>query len=418
MAEQGLSFLGAAAGSANRQRHIVLLGLTASSSLGLAASTIYVPAIPTIAQALDTSVARVQLTFVGYLLAFAVGMLAWGPVSDRLGRRPALIFGLIVSGIASLGCAVSPTIELLIAGRTLQGFGTCAGFVVGRAMTRDLWGTEGAARALAGLGIAATLTQAAAPVLGGYVTVGVGWRANFVIIALFACLAVLLILWTVPGRIAASADRGPVGSVFTAYSQLLSTRRFVGYALAAAGAHAGFHVFAAGAPAVLIGRFGLTPQEYGFYAALPPLGFILGSLMTSRLTQRYGINGAIRIGAAVLVPAGLAMMALAIGQILSPLAVVGPMIFVCCGSGLITPNAAAGGIGMAPRVVGAASGLLSFVQMTGAAAATAALSLDPSGSPQVLAFVVALVGMFCVASFGTLQPWRTGAKADTARAPV
>jgi MFS transporter, DHA1 family, multidrug resistance protein len=415
MAEQDSSF--PAVESDGRQRRIVLLGLTASSSLGLAASTIYVPAIPTIAHALNTSIARVQLTFVGYLLAFALGMLAWGPISDRLGRRTTLICGLIAGAVASLVCAVSPTIELLIAGRVLQGFGTCAGIVVGRAITRDLWGTEGAARAIAGLGIAATLTQASAPVLGGYVTTGVGWRANFVIIAVFACLAVLLILCTVPGRIAAAADRGSARSVFTAYSQLFGTRRFVGYALAAAGAHAGFHVFAAGAPAILIGRYGLSPEQYGYWAGLPPLGFIVGSLIAKRLTGRHGINGAIRIGAALLVPAGLLMLALAVCHVVAPWAVVAPMVFVCCGSGLITPNAAAGCLGVYPRMAGAASGLLSFVQMIGAAAATAALSLGPSGSQQVLALVVALLGTFCIGSFGSLlQPWRAPGKA-AARAP-
>lgn len=193
MTEQNSAVACAAGGSGDRGRRTVMVGLTASSSLGLAASTIYVPAIPTIAHALNTSIAAVQLTFVGYLLAFAAGMLAWGPLSDHLGRRPALVCGLIVSAVASLGCTFSPTVELLIAGRALQGFGTCAGFVVGRAIARDLWGTKGAARAIAALGITATLTQASAPVLGGYVTAAVGWRANFAIIALFASLAILLI---------------------------------------------------------------------------------------------------------------------------------------------------------------------------------------------------------------------------------
>jgi MFS transporter, DHA1 family, multidrug resistance protein len=400
--------------SSARGRREVLVGLTATSSLPLAASTIYVPSVPMIARALDTSIASVQLTFVGYLLAFAAGMLAWGPVSDRFGRRQALICGLIATAAASFLCAASPTIRLLIVARALQGFGTCAAFVVARAVTRDLWDAEGAARAIAGLGIAATLTQAGAPVLGGYIAAGFGWRANFLIVAVTACLSIILILYTLPGRKTVPA-REPIAlrGIVAAYRRLLRTRRFVGYALAATGAHSGFHVFAAGAPAILIGGLGLTPEQYGYYAGLPPLGFIIGSIMTKGFTLRFGINGAIRVGAAVLVPAGLAMLALAWWPVRAPLAVVAPMIFVCCGSGMITPNAAAGGIGVSPRNVGTASGLLSFVQMTGAAIATAALGLGPTGSQLVLALVVAFAGLLSVASFGSLlQSWRIAENAE------
>jgi DHA1 family bicyclomycin/chloramphenicol resistance-like MFS transporter len=121
---------------------VLLLTLTMTSSLGIVASTIYVPSIPAIASALETSVGRVQLTFVGYLLAFAASMLVLGPLSDRYGRRRTIICGLAVSALASVACAVSPTIEFLIAARVVQGTGACAGLVVGRAITRELWGRD------------------------------------------------------------------------------------------------------------------------------------------------------------------------------------------------------------------------------------------------------------------------------------
>lgn len=163
----------------------------------------------------------------------------------------------------------------------------------------------------------------------------------------------------------------------------------------------------------MIGRFGLSAQQYGYYAALPPLGFIVGSLISNCFAGSYGIDAAIKIGAAVLVPAGLLMLLLAVSPVSAPLAVTAPMIFFCCGSGLVTPNAAAGGLGIYPRMVGTASGMLSFVQMTGAAMATAALSMGPSGSQRVLALVVVLVGLLSAASFGSLlQPSRAPGKAE------
>jgi MFS transporter, DHA1 family, multidrug resistance protein len=399
------------------RRRAVLLSLTASSSLGLVASTIYVPSVPTIAHALHTSVARVQFTFAAYLLAFALSMLVVGPLSDRVGRRRTVLGGLAVSAFASIICAASPSIDVLIGARVLQGIGACAGLVVGRALTREIWGPAAAAQVIAGRAIAATLLQAGAPVLGGYLQAWIGWRANFVAVAVFAGLAMLLMLHYVPGRAAIASQEPGRPHLLASYRALITTRRFLGYAFAAAGAHAGFHIFAAGAPAVLIGRFGVAPEIYGLYAALPPLGFLVGSFVSNRLTNRLGVDGMIAIGAAVLIPAGLVMLTMALLHLNGPLVIIGPMVFVCCGSGLITPNATAGSLGANPRIVGAASGLGSFIQMTGAAGATAVLSLGPSGSPLALTLIIAGAGLFCVASFRSLVPSQRFAAQADARVP-
>jgi MFS transporter, DHA1 family, multidrug resistance protein len=305
---------------------------------------------------------------------------------------------------------------VLIAARVVQGIGAGAGMVIGRAVTRDLWERDTAAQVIAGRAIAATLMQAFAPVLGGYLQAFFGWRVNFIVVAAHACAATALVYWFLPAP-RAGAER-EFGGILESYRNLIATRRFLGYALAGAGAHAGFHIFAAGAPAVLIGSFGITPQLYGYYATLPPLGFVLGSFLSKRLAGRLGINSVMAIGTAVLVPAGLAMVLLALLPAKVPLAVIGPMIFVCCGSGLITPNAAAGSLGINPGTIGAASGLGSFIQMTAAAALTAALSLGPGGSPLVLALVVASAGLFSITSFGSLMPARADARRAAARAPL
>jgi MFS transporter, DHA1 family, multidrug resistance protein len=384
-------------------RRMLLLTLTMSSSLGMVASTIYVPSIPAIAAAFETPISRVQLTFVGYLLAFAASMLVLGPLSDRYGRRRTIICGLLLSALSSIACAASPTIEFLIAARVVQGIGACAGLVVGRAITRELWGREAAAQVIAGRAIAATLMQAFAPVLGGYLQEWVGWRANFAVVAILALIAMLLVFRLVPGDRAADPRHLSIRGMLANYQTLIGTPRFLSYAFTAAGSHAGFHIFAAGAPAVLIVGLGIRPEDYGYYASLPPLGFLLGSFLSNRLTLRLGINGLIMIGSAVLVPAGLSMAMLALLGIPSPYAVIGPMILVCCGSGLITPNATAGSLGVNARIVGTASGLGSFMQMTGAAGATAALSLGPSGSHLMLASIIALAGLFAVISFASLN---------------
>jgi DHA1 family bicyclomycin/chloramphenicol resistance-like MFS transporter len=385
----------------------VLVTLTVVMTLGILASTIYVPSIPAIARALGTSVARVQLTFVGYLFAFAVSMLVLGPLSDRYGRRRVLFFGLTLGVLGSLACFLSPTIGFLIGARVMQGIGACAGLVVGRATIRELYGRDGAAQVIAGLAIAMTLVQSFAPIPGGYLQAWLGWRASFAAVAVFAIAALLLAVrfipeTCVPHRPAVGSARIMARSMLASYLGLMRTRQFLAYALVAAGAHAGFHIFAAGAPAVLIGGFGVRPEEYGYYASLPPIGFLVGSFVSNRLSRRLGADPMIRIGSLVLVPAGLAMLGLALLGAASPYAVVGPMVVVCCGSGLITPNAVASSLGVDRRIVGAASGLTSFLQMIGAAGATAALSLGAGRSPIVLAGVVAFSGLFGTAAFGTL----------------
>ena len=389
-------------GSAVPRQRVLLLTLTMMSSLGMVASTIYVPSIPAIAGAFETSIARVQLTFVGYLLAFAASMLVLGPLSDRYGRRRTILCGLALSAISSVACAISPSIDFLIAARVVQGIGACAGLVVGRAITREVWGREAAARVIAGRAIAATLMQAFAPILGGYLQGWFGWRCNFVVIGLIASVAMALVTRYVPEGRAATAAPSRTGGMLASYRTLIGTRRFLSYAFTAAGSHAGFHIFAAGAPAVLIVGFGIPPEDYGFYASLPPMGFLVGSFLSNRLTRRLGIDGLITIGCTVLIPAASIMVTLALLGVASPYAVIGPMILICCGSGLITPNATAGSLVVNAGMVGTASGLGSFIQMTGAAGATALLSLGPSGSPLMLASIIALVGLFAATAFGSL----------------
>ena len=334
-----------------------------------------------------------------------------------------MILGISLSALGSIACAASPTIEFLIGARVLQGIGLSGGMVVGRATIRDLYGEDGAAQIIAGLSIVLTLFQAFAPIPGGYLQAWLGWRANFAAVTILAIVALALILRYVPES---SPSKGPPRSqtaallaraMLASYRSLIQTRRFVAYALTAAGAHAGFHIFAAGAPAVLIIGLGISPQDYGYYASLPPMGFLVGGFLSNRLTRRVGVDNLIVIGSAVLIPAGFAMVALAALHFASPYAIVGPMMLICFGSGLITPNAVAGSLGVKVGIVGAASGLASFIQMIGAAGATAALSLAGSGNPLVLAVVIASAGLFAGTAFGSLAqfarlPVNAGARAS------
>lgn len=381
-----------------------LLTMTLIGCFGIAASTIYVPLVPAIAAELGARLAGVQLTFAFYLVIFALGMPVVGPMSDRCGRRRVLFTGLAFSIIGSALCAASPSLSILITGRAIQAVGACAGLVVGRAVIRDRYSREEAARVIAGLSFTITLAQALAPVAGSYLGGWGGWRAGFVAVALVAGIALLLGIRHLPDRTQSPSD--PVAesrNYLAAYRALITAPNFLAYTLAATGASAGFQLFSAGGAAVLVSGFGMSAQSFAFMAVLPPAGFLVGSVLVRRLTPRLGLDGTIACGTVVLGAAAATMLGLALGHIATPLAVVAPMIFLCCGSGLLTPNAVAGALSIKPEIGGAASGFLSFTQLGGAAAATCLLSRLDNHSSLALSGVIALAVAIGIGGYGLLR---------------
>jgi DHA1 family bicyclomycin/chloramphenicol resistance-like MFS transporter len=243
----------------------------------------------------------------------------------------------------------------------------------------------------------------------------VGWRADFCAVAVLAVLTLGLAGRYVPVDRRVAPGTIDLGEVRANYRSLLGSRRFLAYALAATGASAGFQIFSAGGSAVLVGSLGMSPETFGLYAMLPPAGFLVGSYLSQRYTQRCGVDRMVAYGGMVLVAGGVSQVVLA-GLVGTPLSIVGPMTLICSGSGMLTPNAVAGALSVRPEMAGAASGLASFIQLSGAAAATTALSCIPGHSAVALAAVIASVGM--VAAIAALMLTLTGSEAAVAVASL
>ena len=172
---------------------LVIALVSALIAIGQVATSIYLPSMPAMTEALHTDGATMQLTLTAYLLGFALSQLVYGPLSDRYGRRPALFAGLVLYVAASAACALAGTIDELIVARLFQAMGACAGPVVGRAVVRDLYDGERAAKALGYVGFVLAVSPAFAPVLGAHLHGWFGWRANFIFVALFgAVIGVLM----------------------------------------------------------------------------------------------------------------------------------------------------------------------------------------------------------------------------------
>ena len=382
---------------------LILPILVPAASLGLLASSIYVPSIPDIARELAVPVGLVQLTMTVFLASYGVAMLVIGPLSDRFGRRRVMLTGILLCLVASLVCAAAPGIVTLIVGRAFQAFGGCAGVVIARAMVRDLFDREQVARAMAIVASAVTIVPIAGPVLGGYVHVWLGWRANFVIVALgglalFAIVALRMPETNLNLQNQATLFRGLVSS----FATLLRARRFLAYALVTGCGGAAYYAFAAAAPVVFIERFHVSPDVYGIYAASASGGFMFGSVASSRFSVRLGADWFIRLGGWVQIGAGAAMIGLAAAGYATPWAVVPPIFLMGVANGLYMPNAFAGGVSIQPHLAGAAAGLAGFVQMFGAGIATAVMASSALETAIPMGLVIAGAGLLITVAFRIL----------------
>ena len=369
--------------------------LTTLVALGPLSTDVYLPALPTLARVFVTDAARVQLTLSVFLAGFACGQLFYGPLSDRFGRRPVLLGGLFIYFIASLGCVLAGSIETLIVARFVQALGACAGPVLGRAIVRDVWGASDSARIIAYVGGAMAIAPLVGPTLGGFLTVIFGWQANFVALALFSgiqCVAVARLLAE------SNVHRDPYATTVRVMARnfglLLADRRYVGYLLTFSFSYSALFAFISGSSFVLTERFGLAPQIYGMCFGIVVAGYLLGSVLSGRLVQRFGSDRLLASGAWLGAFAGMAMWALDLGGIHAGLAglaaILGPMFFCTLATGLVMPNAIGRALAPYPAMAGSASALMGFCQMSIAALVGIAVGHGLSDGSGALSAAVAI----------------------------
>ena len=348
--------------------------LSLLTGLGPLTMDMYLPSLPAIGQALDASTAQVQLTISSYLIGFACGQIIYGPVSDRLGRRPVILAALVLYAAATVVCALAQSIGTLIAVRFVQALGGAGCIVLARAAVRDLYSGVRAGRELSLMGSITAFAPIVAPAVGGLLQETFGWHATFYLLVVFALIAgsaaALLLPETLRQRTAGPFSFATMGAL---YRSVLVHRGFLANLGILVASFVGLFAWISGAPFVMQGLYGLTPVVFGATYAAGALGYMVGSYTASRIVMRFGLDRTVGIGTIIMAVGGLAMAATVALKLASVGWLVGAMTIYLAGMGFALPQTQAGALTPFPDRAGTASSLLGFAQQSSAAIAGAAI---------------------------------------------
>jgi len=379
----------------------VLLG--ALIAIAPLAMDIYLASMPSMTRALSTTPEQVQLTLSVYMYGWGAAQLAAGPLSDRFGRRPALIGGLALFVLASTVCAFAANIETLIAARGVQALSMATIAVVPRAVVRDLYGGDQAAHMLSLMGIVLGVAPILAPILGSHLHVWFGWQANFVFVALYGALLLAWVALRLPETLVERNRRATVPAVMLGnFARLLRSRRFVGYMLVGAFTMSGLFAFLAGSAFVFVAVLGQSEQGFGFLFGAVMLGNITGAAIGAKLVRAWGIDRMIARASWLLVISGIALAGMAWAGVRSPLAIVVPMFFYMIALMTTMPQAQAGAMTPFPAIAGSASSLMLFVQFVVASSSALVVGLTFDGTPRAMATVIAIASALAFAAYRAL----------------
>jgi MFS transporter, DHA1 family, multidrug resistance protein len=371
--------------------------LAAITALAPFSLQIFLPALPAIQASFAVAPGVVQLALSLSILANALANLAYGPLSDRFGRRPVLLVGLAAFIAGSLGCALASSIELLIGARVVQSIGGAAGMVLARAIVRDLYDRERSASIIAYLTMAMVVAPMLAPTIGAVLLDVASWRAIFVV----ATGIGVALTWPIIAMLAEtrSPEARRIVSTFAGAGTLLRSGQFWSYVLQSTFGICVFFAFISGAPYFMMNVLRRPATEYGLWFILVSAAFMAGNLVAGRFSARIGLDRMVLVGALLaLTGAGLAL-ALLLGGAWTPLALFGPMMAAGLGNGFSVPNAQAGAVSVDPLLAGTASGIAGFSQMFVAALVSQAVGMLQNGTPYPMAGFMAGCAVLSLAGF-------------------
>jgi DHA1 family bicyclomycin/chloramphenicol resistance-like MFS transporter len=380
------------------------LVLVLSAALGPFAMHLLVPAIPTLSADLAVPYGTAQLVVSVYLVGFSVAQLVYGPLSDRFGRKPVLLAGVGLFLVASTICAFAPSIETLLLARGLQAVGGVAGMVLSRAIVADCFGRDRAAAVLGYITMAIVICSLASPVAGGFLITGWGWRAGFVALLVPAAFVLLAVHVRLRETNLTPHKSLSLATLTRGYGLLFRQPGFLAIATALALNSASWFAFIAAMPFVVVTQMGRPAHDYGLMIAVVSIGYVIGNFLAGRFSSRVGARRMMAIGVFVMTVGALLVP---VGAALGPTSLWGmfmPMTITVLGGGIFMPNAMATALTTGSHNIGAASGLIGFIQMSLSAVATVLVGILHDGTTVPMVLVV--TGTTLIATVIMLGPLR------------
>ncbi len=371
--------------------------LTLIVAAGALSMNVFLPSLPGMAEYFQADYRLMQLSVALYLAVNAALQIVIGPISDRVGRRPVILWSFTLFLLATLGCIMAPNVHVFLGFRMAQAV-IVGGMAISRAAVRDIYPPDRAASMLGYVTMGMSIVPMAAPAIGGVLDQAFGWKANFWIQVVMGA-GVLWLVWRDMGE-TAQRHGGSLRDQIREYPELLLSRQFWGYCAAAALSAGAFFSYLGGAPFVGSVIYHMAPATMGVFFGAPSVGYLFGNWFSGRYSVRLGLNRMIMLGASV------ATVGLALSLIVfyaghgSQYVFFGFMIPLGLGNGILLPNANAGMLSVRPHLAGSAAGLGGAILIGGGAAlsATAGWLLSPtSGAYPLLWLMVASSALSLVA---------------------
>jgi DHA1 family bicyclomycin/chloramphenicol resistance-like MFS transporter len=389
---------------------IVLLGgVTAFAPVSI---DMYLPALPVLGDQFAASPGHVQLSVASFFLGLAVGQGFYGPLSDRFGRTRPLYAGLALFVVASVACALSPSINFLIAVRFFQALGACSGQVLSRAIVRDLFEPREAVQVFSLLVLVMGVSPVLAPLLGGQILQWFPWQTIFWVTASLGAAGLIGSVVRLHETHRGERKKLVLGNVLRTYLYLLKDRAFLGYVLAGGMAMAGMFAYIVGSPYVFIEYFHVSTSRFGLFFGVNALGLVLAAQLNARLVRRFSSDFIIRRVLVVQVTAGIILFLGAITGVLQLYGIALFLFIYVASVGCLFPNITA--MAMAPHgaIAGSASALIGVIQFTLAATSASLIGAANSGAAVPVATLIGICAVTAAIIYRSMVYEASGAQAS------
>lgn len=375
---------------------VLLATLVLLSASGLVASDINLPGMPIAAREFGTPIAALQHTFSVYVIGLAIAQAVYGPLSDAFGRRRLVMGGMLLFTIASIGCAFAPDVSTFGIARIAQALGAGAGMVIGRAIVSDIFDSKTAAHTFTTIMPIVGASPALSPLVGGYLTTYISWRAPFFFTAALGLAALVLLAVYIPETAPKASRQRSVSRTFASYPMLLAQPRFWSYAVNLCVGYAGYLGYLAASP-VILEAMGLDAKAISYCYISLSVTYIAGNLVSRHFAKHHAINRLLGVGYLLFALGALTLIALGLHGIKTPLPMILAVSMITLANGFLIPLSFAGGVTSFPSNAGAASGLMGAMHLTAGSLAIYAIAALPGTVLALALFVAGVAALGCIA---------------------